>query len=280
MQQILHGSGLAVLVGVLGLLVGSFLNVVIYRLPRMLESSWVGEAHQILGIAQPNPQEKLTLNWPASHCPSCQKRLPAWCNIPLLSFGLLHGRCYFCQVRIPFTYPLVESLSALLSLLAALRFGFTPILCPILLLIWGLITLSAIDARHQLLPDSLVLPLLWLGLLLNHSSHALTSAVAAIWGCTFGYLSFWGLNALFRWLRGQDGLGGGDCKLLALWGAWLGWSALPLIMVAAGVLALIMAAAVYLKKGCIHNVRLPFGPSLAMAGLSLLLSPNTVSSLL
>ncbi|MFT0868475.1 prepilin peptidase [Pseudomonas sp. CAM1A] len=252
------------LAAVLGLLVGSFLNVLAYRLPVMLERQWQREAQEVLGLAQAE-HERFDLCLPASRCPHCQRPIRAWENIPLLSYLALRGRCAGCKARISVRYPLVELATALLSLLVAWHFGPGVEALAVLLLTWGLIGLSLIDAEHQLLPDVLVLPLLWLGLVVN-SFGLLVPLADAVWGAVAGYLSLWTVYWLFKLATGKEGMGFGDFKLLAMLGAWGGWQVLPLTLMLASLVGALIGLTLVRLKRTQMGAALPFGPYLAIAG--------------
>jgi leader peptidase (prepilin peptidase) / N-methyltransferase len=258
-------------IGLGALLIGSFLNVVIYRLPRMLKAEWHAECELLLN---PNAPKKPTspafnLCLPRSSCPNCNHIIPWWHNIPLLSFLILKGRCAACQHRISWQYPLVECLSLLLSLGAALYFGLTPNLMFALLFIWVLICLTSIDLQHQLLPDGLTLGLLWLGLLAN-TAHLFAPLESAVLGAVIGYLILWLVMKGFYLLTGKIGMGHGDFKLLAAFGAWFGWSALPTLLLIASVFGAI-AGIIYLKfTKQSKETPIPFGPFLCLAGFFVL----------
>lgn len=257
----------------LGLIVGSFLNVVIYRLPRIMERQWRAECELLLaeGDARPAPQpasteEKYSLAFPASHCPRCQHSIRPWHNIPVLSWLLLRGRCAHCQAAIGARYPVVELASGLLAAWAAVEFGFGWELPAILILLWGLLSLTAIDIDHQLLPDQLTLPLLWLGLLVN-SQTLLVPLHDALWGAATGYLVLWSVYHLFRLLTGKEGMGYGDFKLLAALGAWLGWQMLPLIILLSSLVGAVCGIVLLTLQRKGHGTPIPFGPYLAAAGV-------------
>ena len=218
---------------VLGLLVGSFLNVLVYRLPIMLERQWQREAQEMLELPI-TPHERFDLWLPASRCPHCTHRIRAWENIPVISYLALRGRCSACKTRISPRYPLVEVASALLSLVVAWRFGVSPEALLALPLTWCLLALSLIDAEHQLLPDALVLPMLWLGLIVN-AFGLYVPLSSALWGAVAGYLSLWTVYWVFKLATGKEGMGYGDFKLMALIGAWGGWQVLPLTLLLSSV---------------------------------------------
>ncbi|HEK1767270.1 TPA: prepilin peptidase [Pseudomonas putida] len=249
---------------VLGLLVGSFLNVLVHRLPLMLERQWQNEAREVLGMPV-EAHERFDLCLPASHCPGCGHRIRAWENIPVVSYLALRGRCSACKGRISLRYPLVELACAGLSLVVAWHFGVSVQALLALVLTWCLLALSLIDAEHQLLPDVLVLPTLWLGLVVN-AFGVFVPLADALWGAVVGYLSLWSVYWLFRLVTGKEGLGYGDFKLLALLGAWGGWQVLPLTLLLSSVVgALIGLCLLRLRKASL-GMTMPFGPYLAIAG--------------
>ena len=253
------------LAAVLGLMVGSFLNVVIHRLPKMMEHGWMAECAELRG--EPTPQaEKLTLARPRSRCPHCGHGITAVENIPILSYLFLRGRCRACQARISPRYPLIEALSGLLSGYAAWRFGASWAGAGALLFIWGMIALTFIDFDTQLLPDSITLPLLWMGLLLNLGG-TFTDLKSAVIGAVAGYLSLWAVFWAFKLATGKEGMGYGDFKLLAAVGAWLGWQMLPLTILASSMVGAVVGIAliVFARHG--RNIPIPFGPYLAAAAV-------------
>ena len=250
----------------LGLMVGSFLNVVIYRLPIMLQQRWRQECQDFMGLpfgVAATPAFNLLL--PGSHCPSCQTAIKAYHNIPLFGFLLLGGRCRNCRIRISWRYPLVEALAAIAAAIAAWRFGFNIGLPFALILSWALIVLSAIDIDQQLLPDDITQPTLWLGLLLSLFSVFADSGDSII-GAVAGYLSLWGVYQCFKLFTGKEGMGNGDFKLLALCGAWLGWQYLPQIVLLASCLGTIGGIALIGRKKLTFGQAMPFGPYLAVSG--------------
>ena len=259
----------------LGLLVGSFLNVVIYRLPKIMERGWLQQCAELRGETLDEP-EKYNLVFPHSACPHCQHRIRAWENIPILSYLLLRGKCSGCGAHISLRYPIIEAVSGLLSCYAAVHFGFGWAAVGAIVLIWALLALTAIDIDTQLLPDDITLPLLWLGLLFN-SYHNYTTLSGAVWGAIFGYLSLWSVYWLFKLIRGKEGMGYGDFKLLAALGAWLGWQMLPLIILSSSVVGAVVGIAmmVICKKG--SEVPIPFGPYLAGGGLIALFWGHTIT---
>jgi leader peptidase (prepilin peptidase)/N-methyltransferase len=248
------------------LLVGSFLNVVIYRLPRMIEEDWRRECAETTKPETATPEDAaLTLAHPGSHCTRCGHPLRPWENIPLLSYLILSGRCSSCGGRIGRRYPLVEAVTALLSVLVVWRFGIGLETATALILTWGLIALAVIDYDIQMLPDAITLPLLWLGLLLSLGEW-FTDSRSAILGAALGYLSLWSIFQLFRLVTGKEGMGFGDFKLFALFGAWLGWQHLPLIILLSAVTGAAVGALLILFRGHDRQLPVPFGPYLAAAG--------------
>lgn len=250
---------------VLGLLVGSFLNVVIHRLPLIMEREWRSQCAELHGDPVPE-QPPLTLSRPASRCPSCGAAIRPWHNIPLISWMLLGGKCAACAAPISLRYPLVELLSATLTGLAAWHFGFTAMAAGAIVFTWALIALAGIDLDTQLLPDSITLPLLWLGLALA-LFPVFVDLPAAVIGAMAGYLSLWSVYWLFKLLTGKEGMGYGDFKLLAALGAWMGWQVLPLIILLSSLVGAVVGIALILGAGRGRSVPIPFGPYLAAAGL-------------
>ena len=253
-----------------GLIVGSFLNVVIHRLPIMLEREWRRDCQQFLGqdtetSVPAETESSWNLIWPGSHCPHCAKPLAVHENIPVLSYLWLRGRCSACHAAISPRYPAVELLSALLSAVVAHRFGLDAQVLPALALTWGLLALSFIDAEHQLLPDVITLPMLWLGLLLS-VFRVFTDSTSAILGAVAGYLSLWLVYQLFKWLTGREGMGHGDFKLLALLGAWLGWAHLPQIILLSSLVGAVAGLTLIALTRRDHRQPIPYGPYLAAAG--------------
>lgn len=257
------------LAAILGLMVGSFINVVIHRLPKMMERSWMAECAELRG--EPHPlAEKLTLAMPRSRCPHCGHGISAFENIPILSYLALRGRCSACRTRISPRYPIVEALSGLLSGYAIWRFGTSWAGMGALLFIWGMLTLSFIDFDTQLLPDSITLPLLWGGLLLNLDG-TYADIKSAVVGAAAGYLSLWIVYWSFKLATGKEGMGHGDFKLLAALGAWLGWQMLPLIIMLSALVGASIGIALVVLRGRNSQQPLPFGPFLAAAGFVALL---------
>ncbi|MDF7675335.1 A24 family peptidase [Neisseriaceae bacterium ESL0693] len=243
-----------------GLIIGSFLNVVIYRLPIMMEHHWQAEARQILGQPVENTK-RFNLCVPRSACPHCHTQIRPWQNIPVFSYLCLRGRCAGCSAPISLRYPLVELLTGLMYVAVVWQSGTTPLAIGGLILTTVLITLTFIDADTQLLPDQLTLPLLWCGLLFNWYTEFVPLA-SALWGAVLGYMSLWTLFWLFKLLTGKEGMGYGDFKLLAALGAWLGAETLPVIVFMAAIIGLIAAIILKVARG----QPLAFGPALAVAG--------------
>lgn len=259
----------------LGLLVGSFLNVVIHRLPKMMEQEWQCQCAEFRG--EPLPAiEAVSLVSPRSRCPQCGHAISALENIPILSWLFLHGKCADCKAPISPRYPLVEALTGIISAAAAAYLGFGWPLTGALLLCWSLIALTFIDAETQLLPDSITLPLLWAGLGFNLTG-TFTDLPSAVIGAMAGYLSLWSVYWAFKLFTGKEGMGYGDFKLLAALGAWLGWQMLPLIILLSSLVGAIVGVAliVLAKRG--RQVPIPFGPYLATAGLIALIWGKTLT---
>jgi leader peptidase (prepilin peptidase)/N-methyltransferase len=253
------------LVFLFGLLVGSFLNVVIHRLPRMMEAEWQAQCAELRG--EPVPQSPRYDLWqPRSACPACGHAISPLENIPLLSWLWLRGRCAACGTRISVRYPLVELLTALLSAAVAWKWGVSVQTLGALLLAWMLIAMTFIDLDTTLLPDSLTLPLLWLGLLFNLHGH-FASLPDAVIGAMAGYLVLWSVYWLFRLATGKEGMGFGDFKLLAAIGAWLGWQLLPVTILLSSVVGALVGVAMIVLVRHDRRVPIPFGPYLAGGGL-------------
>ncbi len=247
-----------------GLCVGSFLNVVIHRLPQMMEHDWQAQCAELRGeTATPST---LTLSHPRSRCPACGHAIRAWENIPLLSWLLLRGQCSSCKAPISIRYPLVELATGLLTAVTAWHFGYGLAALGASLFIWAMITLTFIDFDTQLLPDSITLPLLWLGLLLNLDA-TFTSINNAVIGAAAGYLTLWSVYWLFKLATGKEGMGFGDFKLLAAIGAWLGWQMLPLTILLSSLVGALVGITLIVTAKQGHSVPIPFGPYLAAAGV-------------
>ncbi|MGZ8257053.1 MAG: prepilin peptidase [Gallionella sp.] len=264
-----------VICAIFGLLVGSFLNVVIYRLPIMLERDWHAQCAE-LRSEKIKVQPAFNLVVPHSACPRCKHAIRAWENIPVLSYLYLRGKCSACKAAISPRYPLIESISSLLCGYAALHFGFGWAALGAMLLILALLALTAIDFDTQLLPDDLTLPLLWAGLLFN-LANTYTNLSDAVLGAVFGYLILWLVYWAFKLITGKEGMGYGDFKLLAALGAWLGWQLLPLIILLSSLVGAVVGITlmIALKHG--RNIPIPFGPYLAGGGLIALFWGQTIT---
>jgi leader peptidase (prepilin peptidase)/N-methyltransferase len=259
----------------LGLVVGSFLNVVIHRLPQMMQAQWRRECAELQGDASVEGTG-LSLAAPGSRCPHCGHAITPLENVPILSYLFLRGRCSACAAPISPRYPLVEALTALLSLAVVWRFGPGWEAVAALVLTWGLVALSGIDIDTQLLPDSITQPLLWLGLTLSLVG-LFSEPQASILGAAAGYLSLWLIFHLFRLATGKEGMGYGDFKLLAVFGAWLGWSALPQIALLSALVGALVGGAMILAGRQGRDVPIPFGPYLAAAGWIALLWGDAIN---
>jgi len=274
LQQLayLPNGVLASLGFIFGLLVGSFLNVVIYRLPKMMMYQWTEQSREWLEIKPSDETDKKdeqppTLSKPASHCGNCKTPIKAWQNIPLISYIILGGKCAACRQKISLRYPAVELLTGVLSAAVVYHFGFTLESLFGVLLTWILIALAFIDFDHKLLPDDLVLPTLWLGLGLT-LWPVFASPQEAIIGAIAGYLSFWIVFQIFLRLTGKEGMGYGDFKLMALLGAWLGWQYLPQIILISAVLGSIIGITMMVVQKADGKLAIPFGPYHAYMGIS------------
>jgi len=270
---------------VLGLIIGSFLNVVIARLPVMLEREWRAECRELLaeqneGSAAPPEEavEAVTLVSPRSRCPSCGFPVHALDNIPVLSWLFLRGRCRACRQPISVQYPLVEALTALVAVLVVLRFGATPYALLAIVFSWILIPAAVIDLRTTLLPDNLTLPLLWLGLVAAVSDWSPVTPADAIVGAAVGYLVLWTLYHVFRILTGKEGMGYGDFKLLAALGAWVGWQGLPLVILLSSGVGAVLGLLMIALQGRDRAAPIPFGPFLAVGGWIALMWGDRITS--
>jgi leader peptidase (prepilin peptidase)/N-methyltransferase len=276
-----HTTFFLVLCAMLGLVVGSFLNVVIYRLPVMLEREWKAECATLLASDEPAGAEttdKFNLVAPNSHCPACKRPVRAWENIPVLSYLLLGGKCAGCSAPISMRYPAIELLSGVLSLAIAWQLGPGILTVFALLLTWCLISLSFIDIDHQLLPDNITLPLLWLGLIIN-SIGGFVPLSDAVWGAIGGYLVLWLVYWGFKLLTGKEGMGYGDFKLLAALGAWMGWQSLPAIIILSSLVGAVIGTGMICLQGRDKSIPIPFGPYLAAAGWIYLLAGDQLLAL-
>jgi leader peptidase (prepilin peptidase) / N-methyltransferase len=269
----------------LGLIVGSFLNVVIYRLPVMMQREWTEQCHDFLEIkadeSNKNGPEKFSnfnLAQPGSHCPNCQHQITAIENIPVLSYLIQAGKCKNCKTPISRRYPIIESACGILTVLVAYQFGFTGLSLAALVLTWSLLVLTMIDYDHQLLPDDITLPILWLGLIINYFG-LITTLETAVLGAIAGYMILWLIYWLFKLLTGKEGMGHGDFKLLAALGAWMGWQALPQIILLSSLIGALIGIALIMLKGRDKNIPIPFGPYLAGAGFVSLLWSDELNQL-
>ncbi len=253
----------------LGLIVGSFLNVVIYRLPVMMQREWESQAREILEMEEPPAGEPFNLAKPDSRCPKCERPIKPWENIPVISWAVLGGKCAGCKNPISIRYPLIEALTGALSLTVIIMFGanFTGFAC--LLFTWSLIAIAMIDYDTQLIPDDISLPLMWLGLVVSFFGLTV-SAADAFWGTVAGYLSLWTVYHVFKLVTGKEGMGYGDFKLLAALGAWMGWQMLPLIVILSSFAGALIGGSLVLF-GRDRAQPIPFGPYLAIAGFIALL---------
>ncbi|KAF0190751.1 MAG: leader peptidase (prepilin peptidase) / N-methyltransferase [Gammaproteobacteria bacterium] len=274
--------------GMFGLLVGSFLNVVIYRLPLMMQREWRAQCAEAFGSSTlsdeisgvpSSPQEEPAFNLatPRSRCPQCGHPISAIENIPVLSYLVLRGRCKQCQTRISARYPTIELLTGLMFAVVAWHFGFSWAAGAVLLLTAGLICLTFIDIDHQLLPDNITLPLLWLGILVNLGG-LFTDSASSIVGAVAGYGSLWLVYIVFKLVTGKEGMGFGDFKLLAALGAWLGWQALPVVIFLSAFVGAAIGIAMVVVRGRDRNIPIPFGPYLAAAGWIAMLWGDAITS--
>jgi len=258
-----------IFIGILSLMIGSFLNVVVYRLPKMMHNGWYLECREFLADELNNIPAKeiehLSLSKPDSTCPKCDHKIRFYENIPVISWLFLQGKCSQCKSNISIRYPLVESATAILSVVVAMKFGVSVETLLLLILTWGLICLTLIDFDHMLLPDQIVMPLLWLGLLVNINNTFVVLDDAII-GAAVGYMSLFSVFWLFKLLTGKEGMGHGDFKLFALFGAWVGWQLLPMLILMASVVGAVVGISLMLFKGHQREQAIPFGPYLAIAG--------------
>ena len=258
----------------LGAIIGSFINVVTYRLPIIIQKNWTNDSIDFLksqgvgitSLDDRTQQERLNLLWPPSHCPDCKHRLKPWENVPLLSYILLKKKCSNCSRDISFRYPLTELLCGFMTVFLVYQFGLSLLSFAFMLLVWSLLTITIIDCIHQLIPDEITLPLIWLGLLFN--ATVLETEVnlnQAVLGAILGYLSLWSVNWIFKMVRGKEGLGQGDFKLLASIGAWLGWQCLAATIILSSLTGAIVGIYMVTTLGKNKNHPIPFGPFLSAA---------------
>ncbi len=258
---------------VLGLLVGSFLNVVIYRLPKMMERDWQQQCRDFLTNdgdiatlhANDSTQEPFNLMVPVSRCPHCGHKIKPWENIPIFSYLFLRGKCSNCKANISIRYPIIELVTGLLSVAVVYYVGVNWSGLAALIFTWSLIALTMIDFDTYLLPDDITLPLLWLGLIVN-SFNTFTNLSSAVWGAIAGYLALWSVYKLFKLVTGKEGMGYGDFKLLAALGAWMGWQMLPQIILLSSLVGAAIGISMIVIRGRDKNIPIPFGPYLAIAG--------------
>ncbi len=266
---------------IIGMCVGSFLNVVIYRLPLMLDRDWRLQCHEYLELDKPEMDDKtlkLGLSSPASSCPKCKHKIRPWENIPVISYLFLKGRCSSCDTHISLRYPLIELITGLLSLAVAMKFGVTPATLAAIFFTWALITLTMIDYDTQLLPDDITLPLLWLGVVIALFG-IFTDLRASVLGAVFGYMVLWLVFQLFRIVTKKEGMGFGDFKLLAALGAWLGWELLPQIILLSSLVGAFAGITLLVTGQTRRQQPIPFGPYLATAGWIALMWGHEINSL-
>jgi leader peptidase (prepilin peptidase) / N-methyltransferase len=262
---IYHSYFMYVAVALLSLAVGSLLNVIIYRLPIMLENEWKQHYNELVGIKEEH-QRSINLFFPRSFCPSCRVTVKAWQNIPVLSYLFLGGRCYHCKTAIPIRYPLIELATLFLSIFASWQFGFTLQLPFVLVALWILICLFFIDLDHKLLPDALTLSLLWIGLIAN-TEGLFTTLSQAVLSAAGAYLGLWLFIKLFYLCTGKIGMGNGDFKLFAAFGAWFGWLFLPLILLLSSISGTLIGLLYLNFKNKSKDTAIPFGPFLCFSGI-------------
>lgn len=269
-----------VITGALGLTIGSFLNVVIHRVPVMLERTWRRQCQEMSGAetTETDAEETYNLITPRSRCPHCNHNITALQNIPVISFLWLKGKCVACGHPISWRYPIVEVLTAILSMVVVWHFGITFAGGAALVFTWTLIALAVIDFDHQILPDNLTLPLIWVGLLVNlYPNPTFVPVTSAVIGTVAGYLSLWSVFHIFKLITGKEGMGYGDFKLFAAFGAWLGWQGLPLIILLASFVGAIVGGTLILMLGRDRQLPIPFGPFLCAAGWIALLWGNDLT---
>ncbi|HQU98071.1 MAG TPA: A24 family peptidase [Nitrosomonas sp.] len=265
------------MITIIGLMVGSFLNVVIYRLPEMIKRDWLQQCAELRGETL-SSSEKFNLMVPRSACTHCGHKITALENIPIISYIALRGRCAQCKKSISLRYPLIEVLTALMSGLVAWHFGFSLLTLAALIFVWALIALAVIDLNTQLLPDDITLPLLWLGILVN-LNNGFTDINSSVIGAVVGYLSLWSIYWCFKLLTGKEGMGYGDFKLLAAIGAWLGWAMLPLVIIFSSLIGAVVGISLILKSKHDKNSTIPFGPYLAGGALVALFAGEKINQM-
>ncbi len=265
------------MITIIGLMVGSFLNVVIYRLPEMIKRDWLQQCAELRGETL-SSSEKFNLMVPRSACTHCGHKITALENIPIISYIALRGRCAQCKKSISLRYPLIEVLTALMSGLVAWHFGFSLLTLAALIFVWALIALAVIDLNTQLLPDDITLPLLWLGILVN-LNNGFTDINSSVMGAVVGYLSLWSIYWCFKLLTGKEGMGYGDFKLLAAIGAWLGWAMLPLVIIFSSLIGAVVGISLILRSKHDKNSTIPFGPYLASGALVALFAGEKINQM-
>lgn len=263
------------LCAIVGLIVGSFLNVVIYRLPKMMEQAWRRQCAELNG-ERIDVATEFNVARPRSMCPNCGHQIKILENIPILSYLFLQGRCSHCHTRIPLRYPIVEAFAGIISSFIAWHFGVSLLTFAALIFAWAMIVLALIDFDTQLLPDDITLPLLWLGLIINLNT-GFTDIHSAIVGAVTGYLILWSVFWSFKLLTGKEGMGYGDFKLLAAIGAWLGWAMLPLVILLSSLAGAIIGIGLICITGQKKDIPIPFGPYLAIGGLVALFWGNQIN---
>lgn len=261
---------------IFGLTVGSFLNVVIHRLPKMMEREWHANCLELQGKEVPE-QPKYTIVTPRSACPKCGHQITALENIPIISWLILGGKCSNCKTKISKRYPLIEALTGALIGLVAYKFGYTYSALFAFIYVFALVTLTFIDFDTQLLPDDITLPLLWLGLIFN-ISNGFTDLKSAVLGAIFGYLILWSVYWLFKLVTGKEGMGYGDFKLLGAIGAWFGWQLLPAVILLSSVVGAVIGIGMIMFRGKTGNTAIPFGPFLALGGIAALFFGQQLAS--
>ncbi len=264
---------------IIGAFIGSFLNVVIHRIPVMLERQWKSECQELLNPETDTPSlPKYNLSVPRSHCPACNHQVKVIENIPIISYLFLRGKCSNCGIKISPQYPFVELLTAILTTFIMLKFGFSIQALGGVIFTWFLIALSGIDIKTQLLPDDLTFPFVWLGIIFNLFT-TYTDLTSSVLGAIFGYLTLWSVFHLFKLITGKEGMGYGDFKLLAALGAWLGWQSLPLILLFSSAVGAVIGIFMIVSKLQERSQPIPFGPYLAVAGWIAMLYGNQLISL-
>lgn len=260
----LHPAITFIFLALIGLTIGSFLNVVILRLPKMMENEWACQCRELLELEE-KEAPKLTLSTPNSTCPGCGHEIKPWENIPVISYIFLRGKCGQCKSPISIRYPIIELVTGILTVFTVAFAGLNTGGLVALIFTWMLIAMAVIDFDTKLLPDNLTLPLMWVGIIANVFG-LYTSLESAVWGAVAGYLSLWTVYHLFRLVTGKEGMGYGDFKLLAALGAWMGWQFLPLIILLSSLVGAIVGISLIVARGRDRNIPIPFGPYLAAAG--------------